>query len=83
VVQAEWRSVETNLFEQSADAIELPDFQLLWNEKQSGGSGACQLIMALYEQLGLKLAPTKRAVELPVVTATNRQADRSESRVTK
>jgi uncharacterized protein (TIGR03435 family) len=53
------------------------DFQLLWAEKTSGETDPVELTQALREQLGLELAPAKRAVELLEVTAANLRADRS------
>jgi uncharacterized protein (TIGR03435 family) len=50
------------------------DFQLLWNEKESGKTDSKELTSALHEQLGLELQPATRAVDVLVVTvvrATN------------
>ena len=54
------------------------DFQLLWNEKASGETDPAELGLALREQLGLKLAPAKREIELLVVTEV-RGTDHSSS----
>ena len=49
------------------------DFQLLWNEKESGETDLKKLTSALHEQLGLELEHAPRAVEVLVVTVVNRQ----------
>lgn len=59
------------------------DFQLLWDEKSPGEADPVDLTRALHEQLGLELAPAKRAVEVLVLAAANRQAAQSENQVTK
>jgi len=59
------------------------DFQLLWNEKSPGQADPVDLTRALHEQLGLELAPAKRAVEVLVLAAANRRAAQSENQVTK
>ena len=59
------------------------DFQLLWNASTSGEADPIELTRVLHEQLGLELAPAKRAVEFLAVTAENRQAGQSGDRVTK
>jgi uncharacterized protein (TIGR03435 family) len=59
------------------------DFQLLWDEKGPGEADPVDLTKALHEQLGLELAPAKRAVEVLVLAAANRRAARSENQVTK
>jgi uncharacterized protein (TIGR03435 family) len=53
------------------------DFQLLWDEKKSGEAESIELTQALHEQLGLELAPAKKAVELLEVTVASRSGDRA------
>jgi uncharacterized protein (TIGR03435 family) len=48
------------------------DFQLLWDEESPGEVDPGHLTRALHEQLGLELAPAKRAVEVLVLAAANR-----------
>ena len=50
------------------------DFQLLWNMETSGETDPIKLAGALRGQLGLELAPARRAVEVLKVTVANRQA---------
>jgi len=59
------------------------DFQLLWDERSSGEVDPGDLTRALHEQLGLELAPAKRAVEVLVLTAVNRRAAQSENQVSR
>jgi len=59
------------------------DFQILWNETKSGETDPKELAGALHEQLGLELQPAKRAVEVLVVTAADRQTDMSTNRAAK
>jgi uncharacterized protein (TIGR03435 family) len=58
------------------------DFQLLWDEKSLGQADPMDLTKALHEQLGLELAPAKRAVEILVLAAANRPAAQLEKQVT-
>ncbi|HKX56736.1 MAG TPA: TIGR03435 family protein [Xanthomonadales bacterium] len=51
------------------------DFQLLWDEKNPGEVDPVDLTRSLHEQLGLELAPAKRAVEVLVLAAANRQSN--------
>ena len=59
------------------------DFQLLWDEKSPGEVDPVDLTRALHEQLGLELAPAKRAVEVLVLAAANRQPVQSENQIAK
>jgi uncharacterized protein (TIGR03435 family) len=59
------------------------DFQLLWNEKESGETVPVEMTRALHEQLGLELAPAKRAVDVLLVTTANRQVDLAGRRAAK
>jgi uncharacterized protein (TIGR03435 family) len=53
------------------------DFQLLWNENESGETDPKELRRALHEQLGLELEPARRAVDVLVVTVANREEGQS------
>ena len=59
------------------------DFQLLWDEKSPGEVDPVDLTRALHEQLGLELAPAKRAVEVLVLAGANRRAAQSQNQVTR
>jgi uncharacterized protein (TIGR03435 family) len=56
------------------------DFQLLWNEKESGETDPVELRRALHEQLGLELEPTRRVVEVLAVTVADRRAGQADYR---
>jgi len=59
------------------------DFQLLWDEKSPGAADPVDLTRALHEQLGLELTPARRAVEVLVLAAANRQPVQSENQIAK